>query len=72
MWVEGLVNSHILLRVDAAVGGQLISLRQLRDTLLQVLHFGIHSIKGLQKAVNTITHFKRDILSLLNENPKCH
>lgn len=26
VWAEGLVNSHILLGVDAAVGGQLVSL----------------------------------------------
>lgn len=26
LWAEGLVNSHILLGVDAAVSGQLVSL----------------------------------------------
>lgn len=49
VWAETLVNSHILLGVDAAVGGQLVSFRQLSNALLQVLHLGIHSINGLRK-----------------------
>lgn len=46
---ETLEDSHILLGVDAAVSGQLVSLRQLSNALLQVLHLGIHSINCLRK-----------------------
>lgn len=49
VWAETLLDSHILLGVDAAVGGQLVSLRQLSNALLQVLHLGIHGINGLRK-----------------------
>lgn len=38
MQAGGFIHLHILLGVDAAVSGQLISLRQLGDALLQILH----------------------------------
>ena len=40
---------HVLLGVDAAVGCQLVSLRQLCDALLQVLHLGVHGVNGLRR-----------------------
>lgn len=58
VWAEGLVNSHILLGVDAAVSSQLVSLWQLSNTLLQVLHLGIHGINGLYEEWDKITWWK--------------
>ena len=54
---RGLAHSHVLLGVDAAVGRQLVSLRQLGDALLQVLHLGVHGVNGLPRTEGeVITH----------------
>lgn len=43
------VNSHVFLRVNAAVGSEFVRLGQLCDPLLQIRHFRLHGIDGLHE-----------------------
>lgn len=45
---------HVFLSVNTAVGCQFVGLRQLSNSLLQVVHLGIHRIYGLNYGHNDL------------------